>query len=114
MISMERVLFLRVGKDQMPERDSEACSVFRSASLSERVSVYRGIGRTTTAATVVAAGFCLSYIVEVLQFLLPERFSSLTDVLANSAGAVAALSVWRWYPRFTPAPVACRDKATSK
>jgi VanZ family protein len=42
----------------------------------------------------VLLGAALSLLIEVLQFYLPTRTSSLTDVLMNSIGATMGASVW--------------------
>ena len=43
----------------------------------------------------VAAGFFLSLAVELLQFYLPDRFSSATDILSNATGSVIGFFLFR-------------------
>jgi hypothetical protein len=55
----------------------------------------RGVRILRVWGTVVSAAFALSYTVEVVQHFLPGRFSSLTDVLSNTAGAALGLAGYR-------------------
>ena len=50
----------------------------------------RDVAASPRARRLVVVGFCavMSFGVETLQYFLPSRYSSLVDVLANSAGAL--------------------------
>jgi VanZ family protein len=67
-------------------------------------------GRVAALAATVAAGVCLSFVIEVLQAYTASRISSLTDLLLNgvstAAGGVAALLLGRFAHtlRLTGAP----------
>jgi glycopeptide antibiotics resistance protein len=59
----------------------------------------RDIAASSTGRVFTVAGFCVmvSLAVETLQFFLPSRYSSLIDVLTNTAGAViGAVIADRW------------------
>jgi hypothetical protein len=57
--------------------------------------VLRRVGRSVTPILVVAGGFLVSLVIELLQVYLPGRTSSLTDLALNTAGAAAGLLLFR-------------------
>jgi len=72
----------------------------RSLDIFENVLLFLPLGFTFTGylkhkrvralaalTAVVFLSLCLSYAIEVLQLYLPGRFTSITDVLSNTAGA---------------------------
>jgi glycopeptide antibiotics resistance protein len=63
---------------------------------------HRGVQPLAATATVLILSFCGSYMIEVLQLFMPGRFTSLTDVLSNTAGAALGLLYYRlWRARTT-------------
>jgi VanZ family protein len=64
----------------------------------------RGRQPMTVSLQALAVGFCLSYGLEVLQAWLPARVSSLSDLIANSAGAFAGALAADRYARSSATP----------
>lgn len=58
----------------------------------------RGTARLSAIATILLFSAACSYAIEVVQQFIPGRFSSLTDVLANTTGGTLGFLLHRlWY-----------------
>ncbi len=64
-----------------------------------------GLSKKATLLAVFLAGFCLTWLVESLQFFLPGRTPNVADLMANTLGALAGLGgfrIWNERRRFLP------------
>jgi glycopeptide antibiotics resistance protein len=92
------VLLIPIGPDKTPDI---LANVLLFVPLGFTMTGYftnRRITTVTAIAGVLLLSLCVSYSVELLQLFMPGRFTSLTDVLSNTAGAgvgVLCHSAWR-------------------
>jgi VanZ family protein len=64
--------------------------------LSARVRQWGG-GRWTSLLRALAAGACVSYLVELLQFYIPARDSGWGDIFSNTTGSVAGFFLFEFW-----------------
>ena len=82
------------GKDAGPLNMSLNILLFVPFGLGLAVKLReRGISRTSAFGFTLASGALLSYVVEILQFYIPQRDSGWGDVFTNSAGSAAGFFV---------------------
>jgi glycopeptide antibiotics resistance protein len=92
------ILLIPIGPDRAPDILENVLLFVPLGFTMTGYFTHRRI-RTLAAITVVLLlSLCVSYSVEVLQLFMPGRFTSLTDVLSNTAGAgLGALCHSGWY-----------------
>jgi VanZ family protein len=92
------VLLIPIGPDTAPDVVENVLLFLPLGFTMTGYFRHRGIETLSAVARVLLLSLGISYSIEVLQLFMPGRFTSLTDVLSNTAGAglgVLCHGAWR-------------------
>ena len=103
--SVGDVLLIGIGPDETPDIVE---NVLLFVPLGFTLTGYlknKGLRALAVVTAVLFTSLCLSYAIEVLQFFMPGRFTSLTDVFSNTAGGglgFLCFGLWHRLMRSSP------------
>ena len=92
------VLLIPIGPDTAPDVAENVLLFLPLGFAMAGYFTHRGLTTLAALTAVLLLSLSVSYSIEVLQTFMPGRFTSLMDVLSNTAGAgLGVLCHWAWH-----------------